>query len=154
MTPLAGILMRETELVSRFILILKQEQEALKSGKSDPLAEINGKKINLVDQLNQLGANRSQLTGLPGLTSDQASMTTWLAQHPQEKKSATLWQVLIDLAREAKELHELNGQLISIHLKQTSDALAVLTQHQQEHTLYGSNGQSSLFTGSRIVDSA
>lgn len=154
MTPLAGVLTRETELVSRFILILKQEQEALKSGKPEALAEINGEKINLVDQLNQLGANRSQLTGLPGAPSDQTSMTAWLAQHPQEKKSAALWHALIDLAREAKELHELNGQLIGIHLKQTSAALAVLTQRQQEHTLYGSNGQSSLFTGSRIVDSA
>ena len=153
MTPLAGILTREKELVSRFILLLKQEQEVLKSGRPDELGKINEEKLKLVDQLNQIGTERAQLTN--GLApQDNSANMSWLTKHPLEKQSAALWGKLIHLAREAKELHALNGQLIGMHLRQTNDALAILTQRQQEHTLYGSNGQSSQLTGSRIVDSA
>ena len=154
MTPLANLLKRETEAVSRFILILNSEQEALKSGTPDLLAEINSKKLLLVDQLNQLGAERAQLADLAGTATDRTKMAAWLQQHPQEKQSASLWVKLLKLAQEAKALHELNGQLISLHLQRTTDAISVLTQQHKEHSLYGSKGQSSATTGSRIVDSA
>jgi flagella synthesis protein FlgN len=58
------------------------------------------------------------------------------------------------LAKEAKALHDLNGKLLNIHLQQTTEAIAVLTQQHQAHSLYGSDGQSAMSTGSRIVDSA
>jgi len=154
MTPLAGVLTREIDQVSRFVQLLKMEQEVLKSGRPDDLSTINEEKVKLVEQLNQLGAERVQSTGALEPTADQASMASWLAQQPQEKQSAVLWAKLIQIAREAKELHDLNGQLIGMHLRQTNDALAILTERQQENTLYGSNGQSSQLTGSRIVDSA
>jgi len=154
MTPLAEILKRETDLVSRFISILGKEQEALQSGQADALDEINRGKLQLVEQLNQVGLERAEIAILPVPGGERAGMQAWLAQHPLEKQSALLWDALLNLAREAKEMHDLNGKLISIHLKQTGDALAVLMQRQQEHALYGSNGQSSQTTGSRIVDSA
>lgn len=154
MTPLAGVLAREIDLVSSFISLLKKEQETLKSGQPDDLVKINTEKVKLVEQLNQLGTERAlSSSGLESAV-DQTSIALWLAQHPQEKQSAALWNELIQFAREAKELHNLNGQLVAMYLRQANDALAILTQRQQENTLYGSNGQSSLLTGSRIVDSA
>lgn len=154
MTRLAEILTRETELVSRFILLLKKEQDALKSGKPDVLAEINQEKLALVDQLNQIGIERSQIADLSGTASDREKMKAWLGQHPQEKKSAVQWITLLNLAQEAKALHQMNGKLISLHLQQTADAITVLTQQRQSHALYGSDGQATPATGSRIVDSA
>lgn len=154
MTPLTGVLTREIDQVSRFVLLLKMEQEVLKSGQPDDLAKINEEKVKLVEQLNQLGTERTQSICELGPVADQASMASWLAQRPQEKQSAVLWDRLIQIAREAKELHDLNGQLTGMHLRRTNDALAVLTERHQEKTLYGSNGQSSHLTGSRIVDSA
>ena len=154
MTPLSNLLKRETESVSRFILVLGQEQEALKAGRPELLAAINSEKILLVDQLNQLGTERSQLADLTGTATDRTKMAAWLQKNPQEKQSATLWVKLLKLAQEAKELHELNGQLIGLHLQRTTEAISVLTQQHKEHSLYGSNGQSSALTGSRIVDSA
>lgn len=154
MTPLASLLKRETEAVSRFILVLGREQEALKSVSPELLSQINSEKLLLVDQLNQLGVERSQLADLAGTATDRSKMAAWLQQHPQETQSAVLWVKLLKLAQEAKELHELNGQLISLHLQRTTDSISVLTQQHKEHSLYGSNGQSSANTGSRIVDSA
>ena len=92
---------------------------------------------------------------IPGASSTiRPQFEAWLQQHPQEKKSAALWVKLLKLAREAKTLHDLNGKLLNIHLQQTTDAIAVLTQQHQAHSLYGSDGQSAMSTGSRIVDSA
>lgn len=154
MTLLAEILTREIKLVSRFILLLESEQVALKAAKPESLAAINQEKLLLVDQLNKIGAERLQLADLNGAASDRTKMKAWLEQHPQEKQSAALWVKLLKSAEEAKILHELNGKLISLHLEQTADAIAVLTQQRQEHSLYGSNGQAAPTTGSRIVDSA
>ena len=154
MTDLTSVLTRETELVSRFILVLNQEQAALKSARPDALAAINAEKLQLVEQLNQIGNERAQLANLAGTASDLEKMKAWLQQHPQEKKSAALWVKLLRLAREAKTLHDLNGKLLNMHLQQTTDALAVLTHQHQTHSLYGSDGQSAMSTGSRIVDSA
>jgi flagella synthesis protein FlgN len=155
MTALAALLTRETELVSLFISLLKQEQDALKLGKPDTLAAINAEKMLLVEQLNQIGIERSALADMTGTGSDRATMLAWLKKNPHEQKSASLWVKLLKLAQEAKELHQLNGKLISMHLQHTTDAIAVLTQQHREHSLlYGSDGQASAYTGSRIVDSA
>ena len=59
MTPLAGVLAREIDLVSSFISLLKKEQETLKSGQPDDLVKINTEKVKLVEQLNQLGTERA-----------------------------------------------------------------------------------------------
>lgn len=154
MTSLVSLLTRETELVSRFILVLNREQAALKAVAPDALAEINAEKLQLVEQLNQLGGERAKIADLAGTASDIEKMKAWLQHNPQEKISAALWVKLLKLAKEAKALHDLNGKLLSIHLQHANDAIAVLTQQHQEHSLYGSNGQSAMSTGSRIVDSA
>lgn len=154
MSPLADLLTRETALVSRFIFLLEQEQSALNTGTTDLLAAINTEKLLLVDQLNQIGSQRIQSTDLSGTATDRSKMANWLKQHPQEKESAVLWVNLLKQAQEAKLLHEMNGKLISLHLQKTSDAISILTCLHKENSLYGSNGQSSSMTGSRIVDSA
>lgn len=154
MTALSRVLADETDLVSRFIVLLNQEQAALKAVTPDALAAINAEKLALVGRLNNIGAERARLADLSGTASDAEKMQRWLAQHPEEEKAASLWINLLTLAKEAKTLHELNGKLLSMHLQQTTDAIAAMTQQRQEHSLYGCNGQSSISTGSRIVDSA
>jgi len=154
MTVLASLLTQETELVSRFVLVLNREQAALKAVVPDALAAINAEKLQLVEQLNLLGKERAKIANLAGTASDIEKMKAWLQHNPQEHKSAALWVKLLKLAKEAKALHDLNGKLLNIHLQHASEAVAVLTQQHKEHSLYGSNGQSSMSTGSRIVDSA
>ncbi|MGE5470018.1 MAG: flagella synthesis protein FlgN [Bacteroidota bacterium] len=154
MTLLADLLSREADMVSRFIALLNEEQAALNSGTPSQLTEIGNQKLALVEQLNQLEAQRGQCVAPSTRADDPTGMIAWLAQHPQDRQVGPLWEKLLGLAREAKALHELNGKLIAIRLKQTGDALAVLEQHKREHTFYGSDGQASQATGSRIVDSA
>ncbi|MDD2883449.1 MAG: flagellar protein FlgN [Dechloromonas sp.] len=152
MSALAQILQQEIVLVDRFLALLQQEQLALRDIQPDALNTVVADKLHLVEQMNQLVNERARLTGAP---QDTAAMSTWLAARAHEKAAAQLWPQLIERAREAKRMHALNGQLINIHLNQTSEALKALGQQQTMHTtLYGANGQTFGSSGSRIVDAA
>ena len=154
MSALNEILEREIEQVSRFLVFLDQEQDVLKSAQPESLPPIHAEKAATVALLNELETRRIQLIGGTRELSDRARMEAWLKSHPAETKSARLWERLIELARSTKEKNDLNAILIKMHLERTTQALNILTRHAQENTLYGSDGQASVFTGSRIVDSA
>ncbi len=154
MSDFAAITEREITLISRFVGLLKDEQEALKRANAAALPEIGAAKAELVEQLNSLEAERRSALGITGDEKTRVAMTEWLAKHPKELTAAVNWENLLNLAREAKQLQEINGRLVDIHLQQTSEALAVLTRQSERQTLYGSNGQAAQISGSRIVDSA
>lgn len=154
MSIVAAILEREIELVSRFIVALNDEQKCLTAANADALPALAAQKAELADQLNTLESERMAAIGRTGQPSDQASMQTWLDGNLSDALASSNWQKLRELAREAKNLHELNAQLVELHLKRTSEALAILTQQASQSTIYGASGQTTTATGSRIVDSA
>lgn len=152
MTTVAKLLKHEAELVIRFRNTLLSEQEILRSGKPDGLAEINAEKLSLVESLNLVGAERARTLS----SSDETTidMQAWFSAHPSEIEAAELWKGLLGTAREARAINELNGNLINVLHQKTSDALSILTQGKVDQSLYSSNGQASQSTGSRIIDSA
>ena len=154
MHPLAALAARETDQLKEFIALLKLEQDALKQADASALPAISEQKLRLVEALNTIEKERSVALGTAVGENGRSAMTRWLAAHPEQKNIASGWKKLMDLAREAKLLHELNGQLIKMHLDQTGELLAALSQQFQKNTLYGSDGQTSSTSGSRIVDSA
>lgn len=154
MSDIAGLLSREIELVSRFIALLNDEQDSLKRGDADTLQAITAQKTPLIEQMNAIESERMAAIGQAGRPSNGASMQQWLDSHPADTAAAANWRQLLDLAREARSLHDLNIQLVEMHLKNTSEALAILTQPVESSTLYGSSGQTMSSSGSRIVDSA
>lgn len=153
MPGVSGIIEREIELISQFISVLNDEQECLKQGDADALPKLTATKGELVEQLNALEAERMVAIGLPGKPSDHATMEDWLKGH-RDQNATVNWEKLLVLAREAKTLHELNGGLIAMHLKNTNEILNILTQQPNKPSLYGASGQALPATGSRIVDSA
>lgn len=154
MHKLAAIAARETAQLTEFIALLKLEQDALKRADASALPAISEQKLRLVEALNAIEQERGVALGADAGENARPAMTRWLAANPEQKSIAASWKNLMDLAREAKQLHELNGQLIKMHLHQTGELLAALTQQFQKNTLYGSDGQTSSTSGSRIVDSA
>jgi flagella synthesis protein FlgN len=152
MSSLAGRLKSETALVERFRDTLLLEQETLRSGSADELADVNTKKLALVDSINTAGTERALL-----LTSGKSStidMNAWFSGHPLETESAKLWEGLLKVAREAREINVLNGSLINKLHQKTSDALSILTRNDTGQSLYSRDGQAASGTGSRIIDSA
>lgn len=154
MPIVSAILEREIDLISDFIALLNAEQDSLKQADPTRLPEFNTSKSALVEKMNALEGERMAAIGQGGNPSNRASMDSWLNQNAIDTAAALKWNKLLDLAREAKNLHELNGSLIVMHLKNTAEALAVLTQQANKPALYGASGQSLQATGSRIVDSA
>ncbi|MDD2663532.1 MAG: flagellar protein FlgN [Dechloromonas sp.] len=154
MSQLAALIADETRLLVELEDLLRGEQALLKSGRPEGLADLATTKSTLIEQINRLEGERSQLTGQAELALTPEGMSAWLAAHPAETKAAAAWQQLLARARSAKEIHLQNGQLLSLLQKQTDAALDVLLQHQGRNALYGSDGQAAGRTGSRIVDSA
>lgn len=154
MANISAITDREIALVSRFIALLKEEQVVLQRADASALSEISEAKAGLVEQLNALELERRSALGSPADQNTRAAMAEWLTKNPQQQTVAVNWKKLLELAAEAKELHELNGTLLATHLNQTAEALAALTWRAEKTTLYGSDGQTAQRTGSRIVDSA
>lgn len=154
MSDIAGILAREIELVSRFISLLNDEQDSLKKADADTLQAITAEKSPLIAQMNSAEGERMAAIGAAGQPGTKASMQRWLEVNATDAAAATNWQQLLELAREAKALHDLNIQLVDMHLKNATEALAILTQPPESSSLYGASGQTMSSSGSRIVDSA
>lgn len=154
MANISAITDREIALISRFITLLKEEQVVLQRADASALLSISSAKASLVEQLNTLELDRRSALGSSADQNTRAAMTAWLTKNPQQQTLAVNWKKLLELAAEAKELHELNATLLATHLQQTAEALATLTWHAEKNTLYGSDGQTAPRTGSRIVDSA
>ncbi len=154
MSGLAAITQQEIELVSRFVALLQKECEALQCAEVGTLPEIAGEKTPLIEQLNTLEMKRGQLLKAGPGENVSTAMSRWLEANPKEQQIAADWKKLLDLAREAKRLNTLNSSLVKMHLNHTGEMLDVLTQQARKQALYGSNGQASQLSGSRIVDSA
>lgn len=154
MTVLAAALKKEFQLVSRLLDLLKTEQEILVAGNAEMLEALTQEKNGLIAEIDQATRDR-EATFLPAAAPiGHQAMTDWLKGHPTEKAAASAWEKLIGVTRAAKEAHEKNGFLINALIRKTGEALAILTQHQQDHSLYGRDGQTAGNTGRRIVDSA
>lgn len=154
MAVLAELLAQEAALVQDFIATLNREQEALKRGEIDKLGPITATKTELVDKLNAAEKERGVLLQRAGHSADREGMLAWLARNQGDRATAAGWTKLLELASEAKRLHDLNGRLIAIRLQATNQALGVLTQQSQRSTLYGRDGLATPRTGSRIIDAA
>jgi len=154
MPDLKAITQREIELVSGFVALLKKESEILQRAEISTLPEIAAEKNQMIEQLNTLEMQRGKLLKAATGESIRIAMARWLEAHPEEHSAAVDWKKLLDLASEAKQLNTLNSNLVKMHLNHTGEMLDVLTQQARKQSLYGSDGQASQLTGSRIVDSA
>lgn len=154
MSAISKLLQSESDLVGRFVALLQDEQDALKTGETAPLTKLAARKSELAERLNELGEQRNLLLQAAGLTVDVEGMRSWLAQSSDNRLAAAAWEKLLKLAAEARELNRLNGQLITLRLSATNRALATLIQQPQGAALYGKDGQTSSLTGSKIIDAA
>lgn len=149
----APVTQNEVKTMGDFVALLQKEQDALVRADAAALPDISEHKLVVLADLNQFEQRRQAVLQPASNENTKDAMQRWLSQHEADRSTADLWQQLMTLAREAKRLHELNGQLIAAHLNQTSELLAVL-KRSEHNTLYGANGQAQQRSGSRIIDLA
>lgn len=150
---LPEILAGEAELLAQFVAVLRLEQAALAAGDTTPLPDYATRKASLGDGLQGAAAQRNALLDGLGLDRDRAGVEQWLAARPGDPAAAR-WQQILDGAREAHELNNLNGKLIQMRLRYNAAALEALQRGSRTLELYGPDGQTRSSGDRRISDSA
>lgn len=133
----------EEKLIQQFVELLSVEQSALSAGKTDDLSGISERKSGLAVELERLAEVRNNALSAAGLPTDSEGMAAWCAQFPDEQAVTNLWTRILDLAREARELNRLNGDLIQLRMNATASALESLRAGKTSLDLYGPDGQSA-----------
>lgn len=154
MPTLAGIIAAEAEVVSAFVLLLREEQAALKAGKADALEDIVARKMAATQKLTPLSAARNRELAGTGLAADRPGVEAWLQQHPGDREVGPQWARLQALAGEAGELNRSNGELIRLLMQNNAQALETLLAAASRQDLYSADGQTTPAAIRRIIDSA
>lgn len=141
---LAKAMQSEYQAVSVFVNILQNEQRLLLESHSQELLKLSQKKNQQVAVVTQLSEQRHRLLAqvLDGKELNELSgiQITELLQQKNPKLQQG-WQTLLNAAREAYRLNQMNGELIQMRLRHNHQALAALNQAAQNNSLYGPNGQ-------------
>lgn len=151
---LRQVIAEETRAIQQFVDLLLVEQKALSSGDTDELPILAEKKTRLADHLNQLAEQRKTALSALGFSGSRDDIAAWCAQNPTEHEVANTWTSVLTLAREARELNRLNGELIKLRMNSTAAALEALRASKSSLDLYGPDGQSAKSVGHRRIDHA
>jgi len=145
-TSLPNILAAECAALQRFVALLEREQGMLVENRTDQLLELSGQKSSDALSLNKLAESRHTLLqhDIPQLT--RAAIDDWLTKH--HAKSLPVWHDIVSLTERARELNQINGQLIQSKLRHNQQALTVLSNAVNQSALYGADGQARFSPGS------
>lgn len=143
----------EVDKIGEFIVLLRREQELLKSGDTDALLPLIEVKTQLADRLAGLAQAREDRLTRQGFAGGRAGMEDWLRRQGTESQRRT-WQTLLELAGEARALNEINGKLIGLHMQHNQQAFTALMNATNRAMTYGPDGQQQAGLGGRILGTA
>lgn len=144
---LLSALADERLAITSFIALLQQEQGLLTENSIDPLLTLSEKKSAQAIALNRLTEARQKelLKCSPSLTTP-SSIRTWLESNTAA--GLAIWLELLTLAEQARQLNQINGELIQMKLRHNQQLLTALSRAVSQADLYGPDGQSSFSAGS------
>lgn len=144
----------EASAVARFVDLLKLERDALSGGNIDNLDNLVQGKNDIAAELQVLAGQRDASLASRGFGAGRVGFEAWLAAHPASKAAQQAWSQVLLLAKEARELNQMNGELIRIRVQHNSQALEALLAVSRQPSLYGPNGQAAPRDSRRINDAA
>lgn len=131
---------QQSELVRRFIQTLDEESTLLlDSTPNETLEALTERKNEYARQLAELDQERAKHLGQLGFGSDRDGLEAAIFAHPTLREP---FDILLDLARQASELNQRNGQIIDIFLASNRRALDTLRGLMGED-LYNAKGRLS-----------
>jgi len=140
-SSLLSCLREEQRIVTVLLDVLQQEQQHLVEADIDALTALTPRKAALINEMAIEASARHDALGAAGHPAQESGMDGWLAAHGDDAARA-LWEQVLDLTREAKELNRLNGMLINKHLSHTQGALNAL-RPQKQGNFYGPSGHTT-----------
>jgi len=138
---LIAALRAEEVALQEFKTLLASEQNAIIAGDIESLNAISQSKLELVERLNRLSAERMQGIAALGLSADRTSMEGWAEKAGSE--ALTAWHEMLDAAQAAHQANKINGTLIQTHLQHNQQTLSALLAAANQASLYGPNGQAT-----------
>ncbi len=142
-------LAEEVSCANELAACLEQEQRQLVAVESaEVLQQTVIAKNVLVARMTTLAERRHKALAAKGFPASEAGMCAWLEQFPA---SLSTWNALLEAARRARELNQINGTLINTHMARTRAALSVLQQVPSDSTVYGPDGQQDMRSSTRTV---
>lgn len=136
------VLRTEFDTMTELLDLLKQEQQYLVNANTEALEQATPAKTALVTRMAAASAQRQQAQADAGFAASDSSMDAWL-EAAGDTEATALWQSLLDITREAKELNRVNGMLIARHLANNQTVLNAMRQPAAgaDAGVYGPSGQ-------------
>jgi flagella synthesis protein FlgN len=153
-TDLRLLFEEELAVVRTFVGILEREQRLLIDGDVDGLPALLHDKNELAARLAAIAEQRRLTLAREGLSADRSGVATWFAAHPDDEGGRVAWAELLPLATQARDLNQLNGDLIQLRLQHNQQAINALVGSSGAGGLYGPDGHNKLGGSGRILDSA
>ena len=139
----AASLPSEQRVTSALLQLLKQEQATLIEATIDGLTELTRVKATHIHELGVLAKQRYAALASAGFEANEGGMRKWADTQPGHSNAHMLWDGLLELATEAKELNRINGMLVARHLLRNQTELNILQGKPQNGNFYGPDGQST-----------
>lgn len=131
--------------VLSFVELLQQEQSLLMENSIDQMLNLAEKKSAHALRLNELYevCRRRLEKSVPA--PDNAAIADWLEINCKE--GLALWQEIRTLAEQARQLNQINGELIQMKQRLNQQLLTALTRAVSQANLYGRDGQTNFSPG-------
>lgn len=147
-SPLMSVLQNELAELLGFVELLEQEQDALIKNTLADLVGFAQQKTARAQTLESLARERKRLFDINGveLSPDAPHLFVKARHLPAEAwpPIATLWQELIQAARQASALNQTNGKLIETRHQQNQQLMTLLQNSQSSTLSYDAYGQPKL----------
>ena len=143
---LLAALSEERVAVQEFIVLLQEEQRLLTENDIEPLSPLAEKKSAHAVRLNQLSEACRRLLEKISATLEHRQIEAWLDANC--KPGLPIWHEVRVLAGQAKQLNNVNGELIQMKSRYNQQTFAALCGAVNQANLYGANGQASFTPGS------
>lgn len=146
-SALLPMLSAERGALAGFVTLLEQEQSLLMEGaQTEQLLTLSEQKSNDATSLNHMADARHALLQREIPRPDAEAIQNWLGAHCAD--GLPVWHDIVALAQRAKQLNQVNGELIQMKLRHNQQALTVLSNAVNKAGVYGRNGKPDFSPGS------
>ncbi len=121
--------------------LLEAERRALESPEVDALLSISESKSRCVEEMQVLETQRVDICNRGGVAADDQGMHNLFKFAGDGTRLDALWRETLDITRVCRDLNSINGAISRVRQEHMMAALAALSGHEHQPSLYGPAGR-------------
>jgi flagella synthesis protein FlgN len=133
---------------------LERESNALAERDVEALNQVVAEKQQLVQTLERVTREQSELLRKAGFDTDAAGMSACLKSWDEEGLMVPVWQRLQTVMGRCKRLNQINGGVVETQRQQVDQAIHILRGEDARTELYGPSGHTLSSGPSRHISKA